>query len=485
MHAYAFSPNGQWMVIEAAGLGFVRVDTKTHHMQLFSTEILSYNLGFTPKVMLAISDDGNSVIKSGSNVADTMAYDLSGCQPGLFTINGNNTSAVTGCRSRLLTTNLKSQMADFAYFTGMHFHADGKSLSLLASHKVSSGAYEYFNATYAIAGYQQPHTNYIALGDSFSSGEGAFGYESGTDSDSPVNKCHLSTHSYPYLTAQTLGITSFHSVACSGATTQNYYHDPQGSRVKDSLLGDWLPGYRAQKDYVDASANTSVITISMIGNDVGFKDKLASCLEPGDCFHFKEEREMVANEFYSKFDALVSLYRDIKNAAGNSEVKIYVLGYPQIFGSQNCQVNVPFSLEERQMAQDMTSYLDAVIKAATIKAGVQYIDVEHAFDGYRLCDAHTSDALNLSSAAVNGLIRGGDNLGLISNGSFHPNALGQQMMSQALVAQSQGFMAAMPAAIDNAAAPYIGSGVYGNFIGSSPAANFPDGLLYTSPTTLV
>ena len=40
-----------------------------------------------------------------------------------------------------------------------------------------------------------PLTNYVALGDSYQSGEGAGDYLAGTDTD--ANKCHRSVHAYP------------------------------------------------------------------------------------------------------------------------------------------------------------------------------------------------------------------------------------------------------------------------------------------------
>src|SRR6185295_14449068 len=61
--------------------------------------------------------------------------------------------------------------------------------------------------------------DYLALGDSFSSGEGAQKYEIGTDESE--NLCHLSRVSFPYVIAQKLNFSNFHSIACSGARSVN------------------------------------------------------------------------------------------------------------------------------------------------------------------------------------------------------------------------------------------------------------------------
>ena len=477
MKAYAFSANGQWMVMEAYGLGLLRINMQTFQTQLFSQQYVAYNLGFAPSMTLAISDDGNSVIKSGLDAGDTYTYDLSGCQWAPFTLGQDNSSAMTGCRSRYVRQSLQAQLSNFQLLTEMHFSADGKSVSAVARSTGLNGTYLYSKVRYAVAGYQAPQLGYMALGDSFSSGEGEYDYVAGTSA--AENQCHLSPRSYPYLAASALGISDFHSVACSGAKSGDYYSKQSNqNRVSGSPLGDWIPGYRPQGDYFELSGKTSVVTISVIGNDIGFSDKLKRCLLVADsCFHYKEDRQNIASEIYSKFSTLRQLYKNIKTDSGDPDnVKVYVLGYPQILGTgSSCGANVPFDQEERQMAQGLISYLDAVIKAATVSAGVQYIDVEHAFDGHRLCES--------SPFAVNGLsvdreaIHNLSDLANVANSSFHPDPLGHQLMSQSLLGQSYGFTKPMqPAALVHI--PYAGDPEYDAFVNGSPSGGAIKHLIY-------
>jgi len=464
--SFWFSQNGEWLVINAVGLGDVRINTQTRAMQLFSTDSLAGEF--------VVSDDGNTVLQSGINSGDTKVYDLSGCQPAGFTMFANNSAAVQGCRSRDLFSSLTGQISGFNGLTHMRFSADGQSVSAILKRIGALGVSEYYAATYSVAGYQAPHVGYIALGDSFSSGEGAGYYLPATDSNDPENKCHVSAVSYPYLAAQNLGITDFHSVACSGATTSDYFTTAQYDHAQQFV---WLAGEDKQQVFV-TSAQPNVVTISMIGNDIDFAGKIKYCIfSPDSCFHFLEDREAAANEIYNKFGTLVQLYREIRQDSGDPDtVKIYVLGYPQIVGDGDCGVNaLPLSLEERQAAQGLTSYLDAVIHAAADEAGVQYIDTEHAFDGHRLCESGVK--------AVNGITVTND-FGPDLNSSFHPTPLGQQLLAQALLAQSQDFTASMPSANDGIVAPYIGSDAYNNFIGDAPSNNW-SGLPYTAFTTLV
>lgn len=474
MDAYGFSPNGLWMVVEADYIGIVRINTQTREMQLVRPGYFQYGMGWRPSMSLAISDDGNSVVQSIGD-GDTIVHDLSGCQPGPFA--STTTNKVTGCRNRSVRESLKAQLSGFRGLSRLQFSADGKSVTGRVARINASGTTDTFAMTYSVAGYQPPQLGYLALGDSFSSGEGAFDYEQGTDNLDPANKCHLSRNSYSYLAAKALGIESFHSVACSGAKSSNY-DGPQNNRnkVPDSPLGYWLPGYQGQKKYFERAGNTSAITVSMIGNDIGFDDKVKKCVIGTDsCFHFKEDRESVAYEIYSKFDTLVGLYSDIKSQA--PKAKIFVLGYPRMFASgTQCQFNVRLDAEERAFSQGLVTYLNAVIKAAAEKTGVQYIDVEHAFSDKQHCDS--------KPLAVNGLTAGNDafisGIGPFGNESFHPNKLGHQLFSQALLAQSNNLTRSMPTAAATKTAPYIGSAAYDALIGTAPGGGKFSRATYTA-----
>ncbi len=476
MHSYAFSGNGAWMVAEIDGLGLVRIDTKSLDMQLFDQIKLAYNLGFSPQMKLAISNDGKLVVKSGQNVGNTTVYDLSGCQHSPFKVGVDNSSAILGCQHRDLEQSLRAQLSNYQYLYSMHFDNSGKSISAVAVSTGLNGIALYNDVQYSVAGYSPAHVGYIALGDSFSSGEGAYDYVLGTNSSD--NSCHLSYRSYPYLAASVLDINDFHSVACSGAVSDNYF-SPQEAQNPNEInpLGSWEPGIKAQQTYLYRADNTSVVTISMIGNDIGFSAKLKRCLLVADsCFHYKEDRESIADEIYGKFHTLVSLYRQIKEDSGDPDhVKVYVLGYPQIVGNGSCGANVWFDPEERQMAQGMIAYLDAVIKAATVNAGVQYIDVEHAFDGHRLCEN--------APFAVNGLsvdrsaIHGPSGIVDVANSSFHPDPLGHELMSQSLLLQSDNFTKPMP---DQSLVhvPYVDSPEYDAFVNNAPTGGTVTRLVY-------
>ncbi|MCM2580141.1 GDSL-type esterase/lipase family protein, partial [Streptomyces meridianus] len=92
--------------------------------------------------------------------------------------------------------------------------------------------------------------NYVALGDSYSSGLGAGSY------DSASGDCKRSNASYPALWAANNAPASFSFTACSGATTD------------DVLAGQLGP----------VNSSTGLVSMSIGGNDAGFADVMTTCV---------------------------------------------------------------------------------------------------------------------------------------------------------------------------------------------------------------
>src|SRR3984957_19071044 len=92
--------------------------------------------------------------------------------------------------------------------------------------------------------------NYVALGDSYSSGLGAGDYISSSGS------CDRSANAYPQQWAGDNPPASFVSVACAGATTA----DVLSSQI--SAL----------------SASTTLVSITIGGNDAGFSNVMETCV---------------------------------------------------------------------------------------------------------------------------------------------------------------------------------------------------------------
>ena len=196
-----------------------------------------------------------------------------------------------------------------------------------------------------------------------------------------------------------------------------------------------------------------------MGNDIDFKDKILHCLEPDTCYASYEDRLEIVREINAQFPRLTGMYQDLINNS-DPRVKIYVVGYPQLADpTGSCAANVRLNQQELEFSNQLISYLNQVVKAAANKTGVVYVDAENALVGNRLCE---TDSWNV---AVNGLTAGNDifNLpfvhGPVGNESYHPNAYGQYLIKNKILAQTANFTAPMPKPDLTAALPAENSSI--------------------------
>lgn len=176
-----------------------------------------------------------------------------------------------------------------------------------------------------------PPAKYVAMGDSFSSGEGSPSFESGTDEDS-VNECHRSPSAYPRLLQSHLDLWPTAFVACSGATT----FDVLGSE-DDNPAGMW-----DEPSQISAlSSDTQVVTITIGGNDIGFDNFAFNCLFPvdtvigieGSCDEYTDIYDDVKDDLNTLPSKLETVYSTILENAPNAT--IYVIGYPLMIPHKN------------------------------------------------------------------------------------------------------------------------------------------------------
>lgn len=455
----SFSSNGKWMVVDSPYRAMLRVTLDTFEVLPFAPA-LNYDIGVAPSAQTAISSDGRYVVVASKPFNLFKIYDLSTCG-----VVPNSINAPVTCQSRNLLPFMQSKVANFQGVSTVRFLSDD-SLSFYASYYLTAGV----SSSNRVAKYVLSSTGnitqrieYLAMGDSYMSGEGAYDYQDGTDTDN--NHCHVSQKSYPHLMAASLNFNSFHSVACSGATMNDINNDSDNykGQVKDKLewnertdvqrrqvIDYFEPGYTNQLSF--ASINRpGIVTISISGNDIGFSNILKTCVTASyTCYNTYEDRLELIRQINAKFPDLVETYKKIKNVSPDS--KVYAIGYPQIaLVGGNCANNVHLNTEEIGFSQQIISYLDLVIKQAASKAGVYYVDTENALVGHRLCETKSSDV------ALNGLTAGDDKPnflhGPMGNESYHPNQLGHQMLEQAVLGATQNLTQTMPSASPNAAPP--------------------------------
>jgi len=296
--------------------------------------------------------------------------------------------------------------------------------------------------------------DYLALGDSYSSGEGdteknnATGqkyYRQLTDVNEdkkqgiPGEKCHISTRSYPYKLAQYMelkqtGTKQWDTVACGGATIYDLNgsnsggYDGQNDRLRDyadkntlqkMALNEMIPGRVKQIEFVK-KYQPKVITLTAGGNDVDFGGKIRSCVDPRErwdtCDWAKKDMDTLGSQIKGQFDRLVELYKELK--AASPDAKIYAIGYPQFITDSEpaaCGLNAgAIDLDERRMIVRATQYMNEVIEAAARKAGVKYVDISQALNGGKMCEKY--------QIYMTGIVGFGE------QESYHPNKFGHTMI---------------------------------------------------------
>ncbi|MFV2110219.1 SGNH/GDSL hydrolase family protein [Micromonospora sp. LOL_015] len=194
---------------------------------------------------------------------------------------------------------------------------------------------------------------YVALGDSYSSGVGAPPY---TDGD-----CKQSAHSYAAQYARNNPRLSFGFSACSGATTDDVIAHQLG------FLGP----------------DTTLVTITVGGDNLGFTSTLETCitaLHDSTCKDAIDKAlAYIATTLPGK---LKQVYGDVLAAAPNA--KLIVLGYPQLLAPTFC-FEAPLDANRRGWINHAAVKLNEAI-GNTAKTYGAFAPVDALFDKHRVCD---------------------------------------------------------------------------------------------------
>ena len=431
----AFSSNGKYLVVDDPGIGLLRIDLQSHLVTPFGNSFYYFNGNYNAAGFLAISDDGKMVALSAPGQNRLEMYDMDTCGTVPATISGP-----VSCDMKNLWPTWSSAAPGTNAASNIRF-ADNDTLYAY-THLPSMGYTKYALTSY---GHTITTQQYLALGDSFSAGEGAYSYELGTDTSN--NKCHLSTKSYPYRIATLQNYTSFHSIACSGATSKDITgHAQYPTQPTPNSLGSWMPGLTSQVNKV-LTSQPNIITIGIGGNDIGFRQKLTECVKPGTCFNSYDARVGLVDEIDNEYNKLVATYSSVKDTA-KSTSKIYAIGYPHIADSSgSCADNVHLNSEEISLSNTLIDHLNYAIQQAALSSGIAYVNVSDAFNGRRLCDG------SANNLAMNGLTYGQEILHVIGAESFHPNSLGQKYLQSAISSATSNFTIYAPGATSSAVQP--------------------------------
>lgn len=313
----------------------------------------------------------------------------------------------------------------------------------------------------------------VALGDSFSSGEGAGAYVPWSDhegGDEAIrNACHQSGNAWIRKTtlpgqsqsigsreAAMSGSLDFHFLACAGAETEHLLpnmtlsaNQPVNGEGQQGT-GQW--GMVSQLDAGYLDENTTLVTLSIGGNDMRFSKIVESCAIPGALMC---DDDVVQGDSVGAHEAslqrlstqlpasLATVLEQIKLRAPNASIAL--VGYPRLFDLDTRCANINDDNQDwlNEIADGLSAVMnDAATDADSAVQRVIYVDPQPAFQNHTLCSDW--DTNSFGQSGINGFVlefTPGDKPwpGMpVSQQSMHPNDFGTSLYRDALESALQG-----------------------------------------------
>lgn len=259
--------------------------------------------------------------------------------------------------------------------------------------------------------------SYVALGDSYSAGVGA---EATVADKNPLNRCHRTSKAYFHEVSRAFRFAKGAAFwACSGATIADVLNGRGGEPSQLGRIG----------------ADTSLVTLSVGGNDVGFSKVLAGCVVKlpwsGSC---TKQGEDVAGRMAELRRGLPDLLRKITDRAPGA--RVVVMGYPKAFSEvsgvdgDNISVGDQRWLNARaydlgRLIKQSAEEADARIATRKGHGSVEFVDAYSAFAGHEV---------GSKDAYMNGLLLDLPALKAEPR-SYHPTIAGQQALARLFIQQ--------------------------------------------------
>lgn len=254
--------------------------------------------------------------------------------------------------------------------------------------------------------------SYVDLGDSYAAGPLI-----PTQTGSPI-ACLRSTNDYGAVVSASLGTSSFTNISCSGATTANM----NGSQSVTG--GTNAPQFSA------LNTGTTLVTLQIGGNDIGFTSILETCAE--DSLHnpfgdpCKQQytsggTDQLAAAIQNLAPTIGSLLQQIHQLAPNA--RVLVVGYPVILpnSGDGCWPVVPIAYGDVPYLRGVELELNAMLKSEATANNATYVDTYTDSIGHDACQS-------ASNQWVMGLIP------TTSAAPFHPDQTGELHMADQVLA---------------------------------------------------
>jgi len=263
-------------------------------------------------------------------------------------------------------------------------------------------------ALFAVAAAGARAANYVALGDS---------YAAGPLIPNPVLPlgCLKSDHNYPHLAAPGIGLT-LRDASCSGATTVDMTN-PQNVE----------PDGPNPPQFNSLDASTTVVSLTIGGNDIGFSEVAQSCITLNPFSHPCLDKYDAGgvDQLKARIEAtapkVAAVLAGIKSRSPSA--KIYVVNYPAIFPETGfgCWPQMPIGFQDVPYLRSTEQRLDSMLATQAAAAGATLVDWYNASIGHDACKSS-------STRWVEPLVPGE------LAAPIHPNQAGMQGGANALLA---------------------------------------------------
>ena len=256
--------------------------------------------------------------------------------------------------------------------SGWHGRALPRGLVALCVVLITAGTVSFVTSGKAAAAVETAALSprYVALGDSFTSGPG-LPLQLGpmTDPSAP-SACQRSSDNYPTLVAKDLGL-ALDDVSCLGATT-------------DDLTSSQGSGIPAQLSALDPS--TSLVSVGIGGNDLGFSSIVADCAAATPWGATKVGWSCRSHYTAGGVDRLAAAVQQVSTKVALSladinarapHASVFVIGYPDIVppSGSGCWPKLPFSASDLDYLRGVEEDLNRSLASDAAAAGDDFVDM--------------------------------------------------------------------------------------------------------------
>lgn len=448
VRAIAVSNNKKFAVAQSHGRGVVRVNLETRAVKQISDDTAGQLA-----TVLGISDDGKQAVVTGDVHAPHRIYtELDECGSDEV---GMDFTTRNRCYGVSFAINIEPQLFDAVVY---EVKVSGDREFVVYTWSEATGRSRMLSFTPDPSSYR---LDYLALGDSYSSGEGDIErkrdgssyYLPGTGLDK--DDCHIGSRSYPFLLRDKWEVadSKMKSVACSGAMVVSDYFSPpntypgQNNRLKnhkdlsaarDAALKQFTPGHVPQLEFVK-KYQPKLITFTGGGNDIGFKRILEYCAGAywqdftpiinlfSDCGYVHEGSELqrllydsIDSQYYYNKRFITEVQRV------SPTTKIVTIGYPSFITEQSSTGCVPNSglltRAEIQMLNKMVDYMNSMLQRLAHDTSTHYVNITDSLKGGRICEG--SKYMTGTWPAISGDAQAAER--------FHPNAEGHKQIAKTI-----------------------------------------------------